>query len=940
MKKAKIPPMNLSTDPATAYAQSVIAGEIVAGPHVRDACARHMRDLVDGPKRGLVWDTAAAERFYRFCGTVLRLSDGQFDGRPFNLEPSQQFTAGSLFGWKWAKTGKRRFRRAYIEQGKGNGKALAVDTPIPTPTGWTTMGALSDGDEVLGSDGKPCRVSHAHPFSFDRDCYEVKFDDGAVIVASAEHLWETEHRRPKPGGVTIKTTREIAETLRNSNGKYQSANHSVSLCGALDLPEASFTVPPYVLGAWLGDGDSDCARLTCAYDDHQILEEIAACGQAVLQQKRHSNTTGRYSLSEGRGVRGNTLMERLRSLSVLRNKHIPQAYLRGSKAQRLALLQGLMDTDGSIAKTGQCEYTATNKSLADGVLELALSLGLKASLIEGRATLNGRDISAKYRVCFFAPWDTPVFKLARKAERQVKAHERRRLSSDRRIVACRPVPSVAVRCITVNSADSMFLCGREMVPTHNSPFVGAIGLYGMVSDGEAAAQIYAAGATKEQAGILFRDAVGMVDKAPALDRVIRRSGGPGREYNLAHMKSGSFFRPVSRETKKTGSGPRPHFALCDEVHEHPDGGVIEILERGFKFREQPLLVMITNSGSDRKSICWQERKHAVAVAAGEVDDDTAFAYVCALDDKDDPFTDPSCWIKANPLLGVTITAEYLAIQVKQAKDIAAKANGIRRLHFCQWTDAESAWISRDMWQSVEDPGLTIEDFAGKKCWGGLDLSAKTDLTAKALLFDDGQTEDGKPNFAAFVHGYTPADTMLARAEKDGAPYHLWAEAGYVTATPGKKTRLDFVAQDLLDDADAYDLDFVAYDNYLIGDFEGILGDMGASLPILDHPQGWNKRKRETDDGEEIQLWMPGSVDELETLIMEKRIRVHVNPALRSAVMSATFDRSPADLRRFTKHKSTARIDMAVALAMAVGAATARAGVHLPSYIEENGLMVL
>ena len=588
-------PVNISTDPATAYAQAVTAGEIIAGPHVRDACARHLRDLIDGPKRGLVWDVDAAERFFGFCRTVLRLSDGQFDGRPFELEPSQKFICGSLFGWKWSKTGKRRFRRAYIEQGKGNGK---------------------------------------------------------------------------------------------------------------------------------------------------------------------------------------------------------------------------------------------------------------------------------------------------------------------------------------------------------SPMVGAIGLYGMVSDGESGAQIYAAGATKEQAGILFRDAVSMVDKSTSLDRVIRRSGGPGREYNLAHMKSGSFFRPVSRETKKTGSGPRPHFALCDEVHEHPDGGVIEILERGFKFREQPLLVMITNSGSDRKSICWQERKHAVAVASGEVEDDTTFSYVCALDDADDPFNDPSCWIKANPLLGVTITADYLAIQVKQAKDIAAKANGIRRLHFCQWTDAESAWISRAMWESVEDASLLIEDFAGKKCWGGLDLSAKADLTAKALMFDDGLTEDGKQKFAAFVHGYTPADTMMARSEKDGAPYHLWAEAGYVTATPGQKTRLDFVAQDLLDDADLYELDFVAYDNYLIGDFEAILGDMGSSLPILDHPQGWNKRKRETEDGEEIHLWMPGSVDELETLIMEGRIRVHVNPALRSAVMSATFDRSPADLRRFTKHKATARIDMAVALAMATGAATARAGNNVESYLETDGLMVL
>lgn len=582
------------TDPTTQYALDVLAGKIVAGPHVRAACNRHIDDLKNGSDRNLEWDADAAGKFFRFCEQVLRLSEGQFEGQPLNLHPSQKFVCGSLFGWKSADTGLRRFRRAYIEQGKGNGK---------------------------------------------------------------------------------------------------------------------------------------------------------------------------------------------------------------------------------------------------------------------------------------------------------------------------------------------------------SPMAGAIGLYGLTADGEAGAQIYSAGATKEQAAILFRDAINMRDQSPKMRSNTRTSGGPGREFNLAYPKARSFFRPVSRETKKTGSGPRPHFALCDEVHEHPDGGVIEILERGFKFRRQPLLVMITNSGSNRQSICWVERKHAVAVAHGDVMDDTTFSYVCAMDEEDDPFNDPSCWIKANPLLGVTITEEYLALQVKQAGDIPAKANGIRRLHFCEWTDAATAWIARETWDQIEDPTLNIEDFAGKRCYAGLDLSAKADLTAKALVFEDGEDEDGLPKFAAFVHGYTPQETMRARAEKDDAPYDLWAEAEFITATPGKKTRLDFVARDLLDDMDSFDLDFVAYDNFLIADFEGILADMGLSLPIIDHPQGWTKRKRTTPDGQEITLWMPGSVDELETLILEKRIRVHVNPALRSAVFSATFDRSPADLRRFTKQKAERRIDLAVALAMAVGAATAREGA-LSSYLETEGLMVL
>ena len=113
-------------DPVTAYARAVVSGGIVAGPHVRNACARHLNDLEAGPARGLVWDADAAERFFRFCRTILRLSEGQFAGVPLELHASQKFICGSLFGWKWSATGKRRFRRAYIEQGKGNGKSPMV----------------------------------------------------------------------------------------------------------------------------------------------------------------------------------------------------------------------------------------------------------------------------------------------------------------------------------------------------------------------------------------------------------------------------------------------------------------------------------------------------------------------------------------------------------------------------------------------------------------------------------------------------------------------------------------------------------------------------------------------------------------------------------------------------------------------------------------------
>lgn len=181
--------------------------------------------------------------------------------------------------------------------------------------------------------------------------------------------------------------------------------------------------------------------------------------------------------------------------------------------------------------------------------------------------------------------------------------------------------------------------------------------------------------------------------------------------------------------------------------------------------------------------------------------------------------------------------------------------------------------------------------------------------------------------------YTPADTLRARAERDRCPYDLWVDAGHLTATPGEKTRMDFIARDIARDDDRFDLRLVAYDQFLIADLKGELDALGLELPLVDHPQGWSKRKREVD-GAEIELGMPWSVDALETLILERRIRVHVNPALRAAVVSATFERSPADLRRFTKQKALRRIDMLVALTMCVGAAVT-ADQPMRSYLDDG-----
>lgn len=502
-----------------------------------------------------------------------------------------------------------------------------------------------------------------------------------------------------------------------------------------------------------------------------------------------------------------------------------------------------------------------------------------------------------------------------------------------------------------------------------SPLLAGIGLYCMLADKEQRAEVYAAGSKRDQAMVLFRDAVAMVDQSPALSERVTKSG-VNPVWNLAHLKSHSFFRPISSGDGQ--SGPRPSCSLCDEVHEHSDSRIIELLERGFKFRRQPLMCMATNSGSDRNSVCWQEHQHGVQVAAGtrtpdadftfvgEVIDDDTFAFVCALDRTDDPLTDPSCWAKANPLLGVTVKEDYLAGVVRQARSIPGRLNGILRLHFCQWTDAEEAWMSRPALEAVLAEFDPITEHAGADVHLGVDLSGTQDLTAKAtvtntgtkkVVRDDG-TEAWLPTYDAWIEAWTPRDTLAERALRDETPYEVWVEQGHLHAESGKTIRLDFVAASIAGDTVEFRVVQMAYDRYAFSKLADELDAIGVTVPQVEHPQGGKRRAKPSAqqiDQAKLQglpppdgLWMPGSLNELEAVILEERIRIRTSPVIISAIMSAAIERDPFDNRWFSKRKATNRIDALIALAMALGSATAAgnaAGLRESVY-ESRDMLVL
>ena len=350
-------------------------------------------------------------------------------------------------------------------------KALALDTPIPTPSGWTTMGALKLGDKVFDERGQPCEVLQATETQHNHECYEVEFSDGTKIVADVGHLWFTIYH----GAPGVRETRDILVTLKERTRGDN--NHSIPVAGALALPDVELPVPPYALGLWLGDGRRDGALMSVGGEDaDEIMRHLTTTGVECGPSRKDSRNNVVYFQIMTPGVngrldgrrRGESVQAKLRSLGVLGNKHIPPAYLRASEAQRQELLMGLMDSDGHITERGLCGFCTIDGALKDGMLELLRSLGYKPTATLYEARCNGKPATPAWRLPFKAYTDRPVFKLARKSARLQAPPETRQRSQTRQIVAVRAVPSVPVRCILVSSPSHLFLAGEGMVPTHNT----------------------------------------------------------------------------------------------------------------------------------------------------------------------------------------------------------------------------------------------------------------------------------------------------------------------------------------------------------------------------------------------------------------------------------------------------------------------------------------
>lgn len=379
---------------------------------------------------------------------------------------------------------------------RGSGKALALDTPLPTPTGWTTMGKVQPGDWLFDEQGHQCQVVRKSPVFTDHDCYKVTFNDGEEIVCDAGHLWQVEDifGRKNP---YVRTTEWLASRYKIGKRGYHESRFRIPMQKPMQTQSRNLPIAPYALGIWLGDGDCRGSRVTLFSEDAEII------AQNIRRELGREGIDFYYKVKDRQAILGvmtrrprrqaerpNTFSYRLRKMNLRYNKHIPAEYLRADVADRWALLQGIMDTDGYVDEKGHCEICIKYPLLAEGFGELLSSLGIKYGVGTKMVTLDGKEYGPYQRFHFIAFQDQNIFQLPRK-QRRLREHPKRVLKKKqgclnhapcevRTIVKIEKVPTVPTQCVMVDSPSHLYLAGKRMVPTHNSSLAETACLWSML----------------------------------------------------------------------------------------------------------------------------------------------------------------------------------------------------------------------------------------------------------------------------------------------------------------------------------------------------------------------------------------------------------------------------------------------------------------------------
>lgn len=455
----------------------------------------------------------------------------------------------------------------------------------------------------------------------------------------------------------------------------------------------------------------------------------------------------------------------------------------------------------------------------------------------------------------------------------------------------------------------------EEIPRKNgkSLLVSGVGIYGLVADNEPGAEVYAAATRRDQARIIFDEAKRMVAASPELIKVVRRF-----KHNLSVDRTASKFEPLSAD-ERTLDGLNPHFVLLDELHKHKSRAVLDVLDTAMGSRRQPLLWSITTAGDDDpESVYAQENAYAIQVLEGVVKDDGFFAFVTSVD-ASDRWDDPKAWAKANPNLGISVKLDDLERQALKAKNSPAAQVAFKRLRLNIRTAAANRAVDMDVWRRNSGGKFDPAVMRGRRCFAGLDLSSKVDISAFVKLFPPA---DGETRWRVTARFWMPAGTVAEKSDRDRVQYQRWIDSGWIEPTEGDVIDHAEIMAAIVEDHRTHEIAALAYDPWNATQLA--IGLQNEGVEVFEFIQGLRSFTAPTK--------------ELDAMLTAKKLDHGDNPVLAwmASNLKVVTDRN--ENRAPTKKHSIGRIDGMTALIMAIGRSLLDDDVS--PYSDGRGMLVL
>lgn len=722
----------------------------------------------------------------------------------------------------------RYYTTALLEIGRKNYKALALSTPIPTPDGWKTMADIHPGDYVFARDGSPTLVKGESEI-FQKDMYLVEFEDGDAIKASADHYWTVKSKaskrttdregkrrgtgkRYREGGWYEATTEELAQKYMRErrDGKGVEYFYRVPMNGPVQYPEKDLPIDPYLLGAWLGDGCRVRADITVSAEDAaDMIDNLKGCGYSIelvkpkdrcsfLRLDRHSGKLGPDNLSY-----------KLRQIGVYNNKHIPEIYMTASVDQRMALLQGLMDTDGGCSPAGQCVFCQKDRLLSSQVVELLASLGIKANLNRYKATCNGRPCGYSYQVGFFTDKTVPCFRLRRKIDR-LKNHVADRMAA-KSIVGIHKIPSEPSKCIMVEDDEHLYLAGKHFTPTHNT-FASAVIIIMLMLTEPNFSRFYSVGPDLALSSELKNAIRKIIKSSPALCDEIDPAFKLLRSEIRCTLNE-SEYTPLAYSRDRM-DGRMAHAFLADEAGAMDDYPV-EAMRSSQVNLPSKLGIIISTQYPNDNNVMLTEIDIAKKTLDGLTDDRRYFSLLYEPDDDlkigEIWQTDDRVLYQSNP---VAVDHKYLLAELKKKRSMAILYDSKRENFLCKHCNILYKGLGVEGFVDIQKVRLCREDlpdswWMDKPVYLGLDLSQTDDNTSVAMVCE----VNGK--IYAKVVGFVPAARVDLKTSREKVDYRALIKRGECYECGEETIDYGFVEDYILGLRKNYGVDIqqLAYDRY-------------------------------------------------------------------------------------------------------------------------------